>query len=263
MPRTLFPEFRDEQQDSNYPFGDHCTLLSGDNLILDPGLFLDAVFYPSGVYENLAITSISTSYSEITIYIGNSAVSDLLAVTYDPLSPPALLTLLQGARVAGCLVPDLTLLATLQSWPAGSHSFLADTAEFVPTVTIPCPDAGVTGFELDNGDVISGDVWLVGVDGVIFTQTDDNTLRLDIVGDPLFRRRALGSSAASLGVNYGKTINGVGPDSYGDFKLAIGTRYHATPALRLVPDGDNGLRFQVVGSLVASRTTTVSNAGVQ
>lgn len=264
MPRTLFPEFRDEQQDSNYPFGDHCTLLSSDNLLLDPGLFLDAVLYPSGVHENLAITAINTSYSEITIYVGNSAIPDLLAVTYDPLAPPDLLTLLQANRVAGCLVPDFTLLATLQSWPAGTHNFLADTAEFVPTVTIPCPDAGVTGFELDNGDVVSGDVWLVGINGVVFTQTDDNTIRMDVVGDPMFRLRAelLAGHSGSTTPSFGKTINGIGPDNYGDFKIIVGTLYHPTPALRLVPDGEHGLRFQVVGSMVASRTTTVGNAGV-
>lgn len=255
MPRTLFPEFLAEQQNSNYPFGDDCTLRSADNLFFDPGLFLDAVLYPTGSPERLAITSITTSYSTITIYIGNDAAVDLLQITYDPLNAPELLTVYQGDRIAGMLLPDSTLLATLQSWPAGTHAFSTGTAEFVPSVTIPLPDVGVTGFQLDNGDVISGDVWLIGEDGIVFTVLNGDTIRIDVVGDPLFRRR-LCDAAGFVTANYGKTINNIAPDEYGDFKIIVGTRLNPEPALRLGQTDETTLRWQVIGSLVSTRTNT-------
>lgn len=260
MPRTLFPEFRDEQRDSNYPFGDACTLRSTDNLFFDPGLFLDAVLYPTGSPERLAITSITTSYSAITIYIGNDAAVDLLQVTYDPLSAPDTLTVYQGDRIAGMLLPDSTLLATLQSWPTGSHAFATGEAEFVPSVTIPLPDVGVTGFQLDNGDVISGDVWLVGADGIVFTVLDGDTIRVDVVGDPLFRRR-LCEAAGFVTANYGKTINNIPPDEYGDFKIIVGTQLNASPALRVWRDPFQSIRWHVIGSPVATRSTAAGPDG--
>lgn len=249
MPQLLFPEFREEQQVSRYPFGDNCLLTTDDDLVLDPGLFLDASLFPVGDYPQLAIQMITVTYSKITITIGNDTAPDLLVAEYNPLEPPEAITLYQDERVGGVLVPDLTLLATLQSWSPGEHSFPAGSAEFVPSVNLSCPDTGVLGLVLANGDTVSGDVWLIGDGGVVLSSPEDNVIRVDIVGDPLFRRRQCETEDTHFVTpSYLKTINTVPPDYLGNFQILVGSLLHLAPALRVEPEGANGLHIYIAGS---------------
>ena len=67
---------------------------------------------------------------------------------------------------------------------------------------MPTPEIGVRGLVLEDGTVVSGEVWLVGENGIILTsETHDtkqtcaadavtqNVIRVDAVGDPLFLRK--------------------------------------------------------------------------
>lgn len=48
--RILYPEFRDEQSDSRYPFADSATLVSTTNAaaVIAADTFIDASFFPIG-----------------------------------------------------------------------------------------------------------------------------------------------------------------------------------------------------------------------
>ena len=40
--RIIHPEYRNEHQNTNYPFADTATLLSRDKIALSQGMFIDA-----------------------------------------------------------------------------------------------------------------------------------------------------------------------------------------------------------------------------
>lgn len=258
MPRLLFPEFREEQQISRYPFGDNCDLITDGNLVLDPGLLLDASLFPIGDYPQLSLRTITVAYTQITFTIGNDTFPDLLSGTYDPASPPEVVTLYQDDRIGGMLVPDLTTLAVLQSWPAGVHTFPSGSAEFVPSVNLSYPDPGVTGFVLPDGDIVSGDIWLVGDAGVVLSNPEENVIRFDIVGDPLFRRRQCETEDTTFATpSYLKTINQLPPDSLGNFRILVGSLLNLTPALRIEPTNENGLHIYVAGNTLIPQDTAL------
>ena len=164
------------------------------------------------------------------------------------------------------LVSEASRLATFQSWTLGDHDFDQEQTEFVARVCVPTPEVGVRGFLLDDGSIMTGDVWIVGDDGVVVTageaieevegftseQRKVVTLRIDVVGDPLFRRRLCSNVfetpkfLKTITVRHQCNSFVCGPDTLGDFKISVGDQDAPDPILRIrsIPEG---LRFEAVG----------------
>ncbi len=143
------------------------------------------------------------------------------------------------------LVCDPAESSALQAWPFGEHRFPAGSAPFAAGVCHPVPETGVVGIVLDDGEVFSGDVFLVGERGVVL-RPEDGTIRVDIVGDPLFKRAACGESAAFETPRFIETVNGVRLRPDGSFLLSAGDRSAAGSILRIYPV-DGKLRIEAVG----------------
>jgi hypothetical protein len=234
--RILFPEFRDEQADSRYPFADTATLVADTGFSINRTAFIDGSLYPIGGQTRVYIATITVAQDAVTITLGDETNASLCFATYNPLSAPV-----DGAlnfydaydRPAGLLISTQTDLALFGGWDVGVHTFDINATEFVASIVIPAQEAGVRGVLLPAGELLTGDVWLIGDQGVVLRQTETNVIRVDVVGEPLFRRiQCLADDgtpkSAFTPKNFVKTINGCGPDAFGNFNITVATKAPTT-----------------------------------
>ncbi|NDE17728.1 hypothetical protein EBZ80_22650, partial [bacterium] len=86
---------------------------------------------------------------------------------------------------------------------------------------------------------LTGDVWLVGDQGVVLRQDGPGVIRVDIVGVPLFKRFLCEPQSEDFPTKrYIKTINGCGPDEFGNFTFTATNQLAPDAVLRIYVDGD-------------------------
>lgn len=233
-------EWRDQQGESRYPFADGATLQADTGLELDRRAIVDACLHPPGSTGAIYLSAVVVDAGRATLWFGDAATSRLASGTIDTASPSVTVEIVDSlGRAAGLLVTDATYLGDLQGWPVGTHEFTLTAGALSASAAVPVPAYGVTGFLLDSGEVVSGDAWLVGEDGVVLSEPAADIIRVDVVGDPLFRRRLCTPSELFTTPAFLKTINGVSPDQFGRFVLTTGERLKTDNVIRVYVDGDD------------------------
>lgn len=245
--KYLFPEWRDQQMDSKYPFADNATLTNGVDSI-PRTLFADARLFVIGGGARQFLSRIRGGTTGATVYISDES-EEIIASGFLDFSAIGDTIELKDAydRPAGVLVSSPEQLATLSSWTTEDHDFTVDQAEFTATVVAPQPQLGVRGF-LAEGKLFAGDVYLVGEQGVFLTM-DGEFIRVDIVGDPRARQRFCEQLFSFDQPQFLRTINGYSPDEFGDFKILAGAQAASDTALRLVLQS-NGLGLKLIGDVL-------------
>lgn len=250
--RIIFPDFREEQADSRYPFVDRATLkTSGDGLEIPRNGVIDAVIYAIDSGTSAYLSRVVISGNTVTVAIGSISGNAIASATYSPLSIPknGYLVLRDAYnRPAGSLLCTQECLAVIGGWPEGTHVFSLTSAEFVSSVVIPAQENCVRAIQSpDELNFFTGDVWIIGDAGVVVRKEDESTIRIDINGEPLFKRWLCEGTAAGFSPGpFLQTINGCTPDEYGNFNItAVG---HGTPdtILRIYPDNGQ-LKIGLVG----------------
>lgn len=255
MSDILFPEFRDQFETTRYPFMDTATLVADTGQTLDFDMFLDASLYPIGsVGGYVYLSNINIASREVTISIADKTQKEKASVVFDPLNGPDVLRISDvWDRPAGVLVSDALRLSRFTAWAVGNHTFKPADATFVPSCVIPTPEIGVRGVLTAANDLFTGDLMVVGENGVVVRQDGPSTIRVDIVGDPLFRRKLCTPINLFKPPGFIKTINGCPPDKNGNFNLTVGDALNAETIVRIYKT-DNGLIIEAVG------TTTIKRA---
>lgn len=249
--RIIFPEFRDELEFTRYPFADAATLISSNTRqLLESDTFLDASLYPIGGSVQLFISSVQVASRRVTIWLSDRLTTNIASATFDPLDPPENLEFTdQYGRPAGILVSDAVRLSRFAAWESTEHVFAVQATEFVASCVIPTPGVGVRGLVDATGEILTGDVWLIGDNGIVLRVENDCTIRVDIVGDPLFVRKLCQPDDLFVTPRMLRTINGCPPDANGDYKLVVGDHLSPQTVLRINPT-DEGLQIEAVGELV-------------
>jgi hypothetical protein len=255
--RILYPQFRDEQQDSRYPFADNATLLSTESrLDIGRDTFYDATLYVINGARGAYISAVVVAPNAITIRVGDSGNKQRATAVYNPLSPPAdgVLELLDAyGRPAGKLLSSPLALARFSGWPVATHSFSAAATEFVASVVIPANEPGVRGLRAATGSPLTQDVWLIGGRGITLRAEDEHTIRIDINGEPLFRRILCEDTGRFQSKNFLKTLTvnntPIGPDEYGNFTITAGAHGAPDTVLRVYA-ADGNIRISTVGRKV-------------
>lgn len=251
--RIIFPQFRDEQSDSRYPFVDKATLLSFENsLDIGRDTFIDAAIYAIGGYARAYISSITVSPIEIVITIGDENNKTRATARWAPNNPPenGVLDVLDSyGRPAGMLLSTPLNLARFAAWPARTHTFKLAAAEFVNTCVIPAREPGVRGLLAADGTLLTGDVWLIGDRGVVVRYEEEGIIRIDVVGSPLFVRELCDNLNKFTPKTYVKTINNCPADEYGNFTLTATGHYASDTVLRIYPSEGN-IRIDTLGKKV-------------
>jgi len=269
--RILHPEWRDEYETTKYPFGAGATLTNGVDVFIE-GLFLDAVVYPIGGQARMYISKVNVTHNRVTLTIGDPFNANLATGSFDLINPPDRFKLEdQYGRPAGIFISETLRLSTFQSWAVGDHLFSVDQSELAATVCVPTPEVGVRGIQLADGSLFTGDVYLVGDDGVVLSteEIEEPTpcgqpnrlvtaIRVDLVGDPLFRRRLCQGNNLFATPRFIKTITfddgkqqvTCSPDQVGDVKV--------TPNNDLAEDTVLRIKATEDGIVVRAEGTTLS-----
>ena len=235
----------------NSAFMDTATLISNTGQSIDPDLFLDASLYPIGTVGGYVYLSrVSIAPREVRVSIADRTRKEKAFVTFDQFNPPEVLRFSDAwGRPAGVLVADAVRLARFQAWIGGDHVFTATATTFVPSCLIPTPEIGVRGLLTDKGELLTGDVIILGENGVVVRQVGDSGIRVDIVGDPLFRRKLCAPVDLFTPPGFIKTINGCPPDVYGNFNLTVGSHTQEETIVRILKT-DTGLLIEAIGTTI-------------
>lgn len=251
MPEIRFPEFRDQMAPTLYPFNDSATLTSTTQQTIDRDMFLDAGLHPIGVAgPYLYISSIEIAPREVTITFADSTREDRAFAVFDPLAATEMIPVTDTVgRPAGVLVASIPSIPRFTAWPIGRHTFLPTATQLVPSCVIPTPEVGVRGLVLDTADLFTDDVVIVGENGVVVRQDGESTIRIDVVGDPLFRRKLCDPIELFSVPRFVKTINGCPPDPNSNYNLTVGGNITDATILR-VYKSEAGLVLEAVGKTV-------------
>lgn len=256
MVRILYPDYRRENLDRLYPFDDQATLTNG-RVAIPKDVFVDGRLYPIGADEHLYLLSIVVDPSTVLLTIADSG-GPVGTASFPANDPPGVLSFEdEYERPIGILVCWEKNLAKLSGLANGTYTFLESQTRFAATICVPQPQAGVRALQIPTGEIFTGEVFLVGEDGVQLTcfqapagrtdldhlSVEPNEIRVDIVGDPLFRRKICADQEHSYEyVRVAQTINGIRPDIEGNFQFTVGSHTTNIPALRLTPV-ENGLEI--------------------
>jgi len=278
MAQILFPEWRRQNEPTKYPLAEQATMTALDGRVLVEGTFLDAALYPIGAKAGVYLAAVTLDHQNAVMELGDPFDKALASATFSLVDPPDEVVFVDRyGRPAGVIVSESTRLGIFQSWGVGRHEFAQEGSEFAATCVIPTPEVGVRGFLLETGELFVGDVWLVGSDGVVLRTTNISVpascgqpertvraIRVDIVGDPLFRRRLCQPNDLFDTPRFVRTVRVVGPnytfecppDAAGNLMLAAGNGLAADTVLRIAVT-PNGLK---IGSVGESQSTENVNA---
>lgn len=267
--RILFPEWRRENEPTKYPFAAHASLVNAEGLAVTEGVFLDAALYPVGGLDRLYLSRAVIDHEKAVIHVGDAVNPRRCSGTVRIVSPAGEVPLIDAVgRPAGLLVSEPARLAVIQSWGIGTHDFSQTDTEFCATCCLPTPEVGLRGVLLDSGELLTGDVWLTGADGVVLrreavTVEDDcgnavpaAVVRVDVVGDPLFRRRLCMPRDLFATPNPVRKLRVVAPDGYeflltpddrGNIQITGGNNKVEDTVLRVYTT-PAGVKFELVGS---------------
>lgn len=236
------PEWRDETASSRYPFDDTAALRSTSSpaVVVADGLLLDACLYPSfadvGLYRVLVAADRTITLVFAPATAGATAEAELTP-------GQTLADVYEGGVVAGVLVLADDWEQAVSAWPAGEHRFDQRRNRLVPAVVKAGPEFGVEGVT-DGSLTAGGELWIIADDGVVVRPDGDDRVRVDVVGDPLFRRRRCNPDEAFVTPRFVRTVNGQPPDEYGGFLVRPAD---GETALRIfVRDG--AVRIEVAGA---------------
>ena len=266
MTRIIFPDFREEQGDSRYPFSDTATLRSNTGFFIPKECFVDINVYIINGELGTYLSAIVIDNNSVTLRFSDLTRRNTCTAHYGPLALGTekynTLTLADiHGRQVGVIVGLNSGLKLLSGWPVGTHTFAPAATELVASVVTPAQEPGVRGLLAPSGELLTGDVWLIGDQGVVLREIGNNTIQVNVVGVPLFKRvQCLDENGNPIGDfsprNFLKTINGCGPDEYGNFTITVAAHTDGTTdglkaasILRIYPE-NNGLKIGTVGSRV-------------
>jgi hypothetical protein len=222
----VYVEWRNQAEQVNYPFAGTATLVNGTGATFDRDLFDDARLYPVGGDSTLFLRRVEVADEYVRFHLavegGETEIAyghlDLLAIPSNGLVPVYDLF----GRPAGVFVSSQVKLEGVAGlFRKGDTIFPIGATNFVPTVVVPMPDTGVRGFVTDAGTAIFGPVFLVGEQGIVLS-VEDGAIRVDAVGNPFAKHEDCQNQDPLPPYCPIKTINRIGPDENGDFKLTIG-----------------------------------------
>ena len=268
------PEWRESLEDTKYPFESGATLLNATGKSIPPDIFLDAHLYPIGADANMYLSRVEVTSQKVTLHVGDISSRSIATGTIDFSSPVDSIRLTDSfGRPAGIFVSEASRLGIFRAFGMGTHEFSASASSFVAGVCMPTPQVGVRGVQLEDGSLLAGPVWLVGEDGVVVsreTVEDPATcdtpaqthevIRVDAVGDPLFRRRLCTPKELFSTPSFIKKIKIVNgedewlcePDVHGYFTIQGNDSLAGDAALRVRITPEGNLEFQVEGSSSAA-----------
>ena len=251
------PNFSDWRNSNKFggkfPFAHNATLTNG-TVSFPASAFVDMRLHLIGGGVRQYVSQVERTDTQY-IFTFSDGVNTLATATLNVVDMPTLTridivdTL---GRAGGVIVTTPDRITALASLPGGIQEFDQEQTEIDAVCVTPMPQQGLRSFRTPAGEAAFGDVWLVGGQGVVLevpeSTAEGATIRVNATGDTLFKRLQCESTGFDVPC-FLKTINGISPDEYGDFKIKICGLLASDTVLRIVP-GDAGLNISVVGGRI-------------
>jgi hypothetical protein len=139
--------------------------------------FTDAIFYPIGLVEQLYITSIDPVTNTITV--ADTANDTIKGTSTNTFGSGIHYFYDELGRHVGSLTTGQGIYDVI-----GSLTFDPASATLEGAIVYPQNQPGLRGIRLSDGTVLTGEVTLIGRDGVMLATNNDGTIRVDVVGTP-------------------------------------------------------------------------------
>ena len=169
-----YVQWRNKNEYRSYPMADNSSFTTQLGDRIPEEIFVDALITPIDPVGTVYVSSIDfTSNSlEVSDSEGVIATASLQAGEYE-------LTLTDSyGRNLGVIIVSPTFYEL-----GGSLQFRSHALSFAPAAVVPQSQNCVRAFRLPNGEIVTGDVVFVGIDGVEVTYDESNeTIRIDVVG---------------------------------------------------------------------------------
>lgn len=238
MTLLLFPEWRDDNQHSRYPFVDSALLAADTGQMIDQDDIVDMRLNPVGFVAPFWLSRITRDAATVIVTFSDSDNHTCSAIWTVGDTNPVVEVFDAYGRPCGVLVFSDTGKLKLEGWGQGFHNFTLEATELVSVCVVPQPQTGVRGFLDPNGNLNTGDVVLVGGPGVWLSQ-DSGRIRIDITGDfGLFKERCGQVTPEILQVPI-KTINSETPDDNNNFLLTPSDDNGNKPIFRVKYEAPN------------------------
>jgi hypothetical protein len=242
-----------------YPFTDYSTFTSVSSTKIPPTVFIDANVYTIGGGVRQYISRIRLTATKLVVDV--SDVSGVLCTGELDVSTGSNKIVLKDTlgRIVGLLLGNAEASRFIGAIPEGEHLFDENGMEFVASCVSPQPQQVIEGILTEEEDLLAGDVWLVGKDGVILDwDADKLAIVIHLVGDPLFRKRNCddgnGTFANSIPLQALTFVTDlhtsvkIKPDEFGNVRFMTGSNQNSANVLR-VEKLTNGIRLKAIGNI--------------
>lgn len=172
-----YQEWLSTNKERNYPFAENSSLVSNQGVLLPKGAFTDGIFYPIDLVGRLYLATINATTETMTI------IDDATGIVKGTSTDSFVNGIHHFYDEIGRHVGSLTTSQSITD-VAGELTFETDATTFEGAVVYPQNQPGVRGIRLPDGTVLTGEVTLVGRDGVMLSTNNDGTIRVDVVGTP-------------------------------------------------------------------------------
>ena len=258
MSKIVHPEFRDELRYTNYPFSDSATLVNNQGVFIPNNLIEDMIIYLVDPEPPVFLSRMIIEQEKLEIWFGDQKDAYQVVGVVDYTQPKDEIQLLRDELHSGLLVGRSDIWELMRGWE-GEVIFYPDQTELVPKVVLPLTQIGVR--TISNGtEVHSGDVWLIGAEGVqlVYNQVsvggkNYDGVEVNVVGDPLFKQSVCSPNAYNprnfiKEVEFTDGLNSFTcyPDEYGNLTITV-VDYHTPGTITRIKGGSSGITFLVSG----------------
>jgi hypothetical protein len=174
---SMYQEWQSSNKDRAHPFSESVTTISTNGIEFPTRVFTDGFFYPINLVGSLYISEVN--YTANTITVADSEDGSVKGISSSIFGSGKHEFYDEIGRYIGCLIEG-PAAANLDA----DYAFTADTGLLAVAVVYAQNQQGVRGLKLEDGTVLTGEVTLVGTDGVVLTTNNDGTIKVDIVGTP-------------------------------------------------------------------------------
>jgi hypothetical protein len=279
-----YPEWLEQFERTNYPFEDTATMLSVDGRKLPPTVFLDARFNLIDADKQIYLSAVIVEPSRITLWLGDNLNNRIAHSRFNPATSDQLISFRDNFnRAVGVLMVRPGAVSLFRAWGVGTYEFFPESTRLVASTYMVLPVNTVTGFLLDDGTVISGNVVFVGGPGIMLEvgethipepcgstiPTGKKSIKVHVVGDPLFKRRLCEPQEFFAAPNFirqlcfsvpGRSgdpnypdkepeIVCCGPGDFGDIKITAGQNDSDASIVRVRVTSE-GIVFEAVGERI-------------
>lgn len=228
-------QWEDSLKGLSYPFqASEPPESEGNRIPVD--FILDAALFMRSTTSRGVLSEITVSPARGITVAFTDAAGDPVGTAVFPATGGGRVAVMSQGITTGFIVVDPAAAEIVRSWFPRTYVFAAPLVPHVVVVSDPAWRRGVT---LPDGTTLTGDVYLVGANGIHLERTPTG-FSVSGVGDPyagrVEARRAI------------KTINGILPDSTGNISLIAMSPHDGPHRISVNPLGGGRVRIELQGA---------------